>query len=158
MGYAGNSIKVFLKTDLSFVFIGTITNDSFRLYDQTNYYKGSFGIDNEILESKELDFRNIDKRFRGKTFSTTRDFFKTFAQPVVPIGERNIRFLKKKLFGQNTADLFELYVKYKQLGEKEIFDLFPHGWTNGKDFQEWLFAIEVVERWKKHQIKFTEEY
>src|SRR5574337_123748 len=144
---ATSKVWIFDELDKE-IFIGIIKENTLRVYDNDNYLisKDAFGLDKELLLAEDIPFSRINIRFRKKTYSTTRAYFYAYSNEGSLFNARDMLFLSRKRFGYNTAIAWEDYYKSKDLGSKEIFDVFPKGWDMAK-LAAWMEAVEATSKW-----------
>ena len=139
--------------------IGRIKQDTLFLDSPSRHRKSnSYGIDEDVLISTEMDYHYLIIRERKIDWTTTKGFWLKHGTKIDLGNKRNEIFLPDELFGAEKAVLYDLYSSeevQKQL-KSDIFDIAKaagevgQGWDSfDKLFNPWVNAIEIEEKYKR---------
>lgn len=150
-----------ILTNLSKIFIGSITGVTLRVYDDNNYYElaNSLGLDNEVIESPELKYRWICFHFKNCDYITSRTYFYHKAKSFDFHSGRTMKFLQLQSFGQNKALDWEEYMFNLETAQLDLFKVLDEqrktNETNNEYLREWEDKNKKVREYQTNQKKLV---
>jgi hypothetical protein len=137
--------------------IGYIKNSRLIVLDKDNYHKASnsLGIDKEIIWSKLINFTQIQFKFHGYRYSTTRRYFADFSYRQSLMNGRNMVFLSIKdidlakglAYDSKLRDAYTYKYSIPQnLKDMDVLDIFDEqrkrGINNNRLLRRWEQIIQ----------------
>lgn len=147
--------KVFIKPTFGAeVLVGQIKDEKLYVKDKDNYHKASdaLGLDKEVLFSKLLRYTQIEFKFHGYTYTTTRRYFVTYSVKKSLMNGRNMLFMhipeirldKALKHDKFLADAtIKKYSYPKNLKDMDIFEVFEEQRRRN------VFNNRLLRRWEK---------
>jgi len=136
--------------------VGIIKENKLTVKDKDNYHKASdsLGIDKEVLYSKLLRYTQIEFKFHGYVYSTTRKYFTIYSKKQSLMNGRNMLFMHIPEIRLDKALKYDKWLsdahnyRYsipRELRKMDIFDVFEYqrqrGIYNNRILRLWERAI-----------------
>lgn len=132
--------------------IGRLRNDTLILDSPSRIRSQSYGLDDLVLTSNEMDYHFISLKHGSQEWITTRTFWYDHGKIWDLNNGRVERFLIDELFGKDRAVLYDRYLDpaVQKLIKCDVFAIAKQisDWDN-ELFRQWEEAIAIEEAYKQ---------